>query len=123
LLGKIVGTNAPWRYVLPTAVAGAVLGGYVAAAVAFAPDWAALLNGARILPEWRIGAAFSAFFVGLSLVTAAVRQRELSEFETKQRLLEARLQKLAARIARRLFSELRHSASMSPSRSSRWRAG
>lgn len=97
-LARIAGAEASWRYVLPTATVGAALGGYAAAAIAFAPDWSALTNWSRILPEWRIGTAFSAFFIGLSLVTAAVRQREQSEFETKQRLLEARLQMLAARI-------------------------
>lgn len=97
-LAMIAGPNAPWKLVLPVAVAGAALGGYAAAGIAFAPDWAALTSWPRILPEWRMGAAFSAFFVGLSLATAAVRQREQDEFETRQRLLEARLQMLAARI-------------------------
>jgi LytS/YehU family sensor histidine kinase len=97
-LSRIAGPDAPWRFVLPTAAAGAVLGGYVAAAIALAPDWDALASLDLVWPEWQIGAAFSAFFVGLSLAAAAVRQREQTEFETRQRLLEARLQMLAARI-------------------------
>ncbi|HTQ35431.1 MAG TPA: histidine kinase, partial [Steroidobacteraceae bacterium] len=98
LLARRMGTNAPWRYVLAVAVLGAALGGCVSAAIALAPDWRALLVPARAVRPWERGAAFSTFFVGLSLATAAVRQREHGEFATRQRLLESRLQMLAARI-------------------------
>lgn len=99
-LARVMGPDAPWRYILLVAVPGAALGGCAAVAIAFAPNWGIVLASSpgRMLGEWLMGAAFSAFFLGLSLATAAVRQRERVEFETRQRLLEARLQMLSARI-------------------------
>jgi signal transduction histidine kinase len=98
-LATAKGVDAPWRFVLPTAGAGVALGGLVAAAITFAPNWSALLDGPRLLPELGFGAAFSAFFIGLSLLTAEVRRRELLATETRRQLLEARLQTLTAQIA------------------------
>lgn len=98
LLAGIKGTNAPWSLVLPTAAFGIVAGGFAASAVVYAPDWTALLDTRILLPEWVPGAAFSAFFVGLSLVTGSARHEQQVEFEAKQRVLEARLQTLTARI-------------------------
>lgn len=92
------GPNPPWLVILVTAAFGAAAGGYAAAAVALAPDWNDLLLWSRVRRDWQVGAAFSAFFIGLSLVTAAIRRSEHVEFETRQRLLEARLNMLAARI-------------------------
>jgi sensor histidine kinase YesM len=92
------GVDASWRAVLPTAIVGAALGGVVAAAVAFAPNWSALLDASRMLPEWMIGAAFAMFFVALSLVTAEIGRRELLAADTRRQLLEARLQTLTAQI-------------------------
>jgi signal transduction histidine kinase len=97
-LTAIKGVDVPWRAVLPTAIGGAALGGLVAAAVAFAPNWNALLDASSMLPEWTIGAGFAMFFVALSLVTAEVRRRELLAAETRRQLLEARLQTLTAQI-------------------------
>ena len=97
-LARIKGEDAPWRYVLSTAVTGVAFGGVVGAASVFVPHWAALLDPARMLHEWTLGAAFSAFFVGLSLVTAEVRRRELLAADARRQLLEARLQTLAAQI-------------------------
>lgn len=97
-LTAVKGADAPWRFVLPTAAAGVALGGLVAAAIAFAPNWQAFLDSERLLPQWGLGAAFSAFFVALSLVTAEIRRRELLAADTRQQLLEARLQTLTAQI-------------------------
>lgn len=97
-LAKISGEDAPWRYVLPTAVAGVTLGGIAGAASAFAPHWAALLDASRMLHAWMLGAGFSTFFVGLSLVTAEVRRREQLAADARRQLLEARLQTLTAQI-------------------------
>lgn len=97
-LGKIKGLDASWRWIIPTAALGVCLGGLASASIALAPEWAELGSISQYQRDWEIGAAFSAFFVGLSLVTSAVRQSEHSEFETRQRLLEARLKMLSARI-------------------------
>ncbi|MGW8370114.1 MAG: histidine kinase, partial [Gammaproteobacteria bacterium] len=97
-LAKLKGQDASWRWIVPTAVVGAGLGGLASAAVALGPQWTDFFANARLRYEWEIGAAFGAFFVGLSLVTSAVRQSEQAEFETRQRLLEARLKMLSARI-------------------------
>jgi signal transduction histidine kinase len=97
-LARIRGANAPWRLIVPTAAVGIGLGAFASAAVAVAPEWGALARWSRIAADSEIGAAFSAFFVGLSLVTSAVRQSEQAEFETQRRLLEARLKMLSARI-------------------------
>lgn len=99
-LSRTMGPDAPWRYVLLVAVLGAALGGCVAAAIAFAPDWTTVwsLYPRTVLGEWLLGATFSAFFIGLSLAAAAARQRERAESETRQRLAEEQLQRLSARI-------------------------
>ena len=97
-LAALKGVDAPWRAVLPTAIVGAALGGVVAATMAFAPNWPALLDASSVLPEWTIGAAFAMFFVALSLVTAEIRRRELLAADTRRQLLEARLQTLTAQI-------------------------
>jgi signal transduction histidine kinase len=99
-LARAMGADAPWRYVLVVAAFGAALGGCVAAAIAFAPDWLTVLSTVpdQVLREWLLGAAFSAFCVGLSLAAAAARQRERAESATRLRLMEERLQMLAARI-------------------------
>jgi hypothetical protein len=99
-LARKEGPDPPWHHILMVAVLGAALGGGAAVAIAFAPDWNTVMTPPpqRMLREWELSAAFSAFFVGLALATAAVRQRERVEFETRQRLLEARLHMLAARI-------------------------
>ena len=97
-LATLKGVDAPWRLVLPTAIAGVVLGGLVAAVIAFAPNWPALLDSSRVLPEWALGAAFGALFIGLSLLTAEIRRRELLVADTRRQLLEARLQTLTAQI-------------------------
>lgn len=97
-LGKIQGVDAPWRQVLPTAVAGVALGGLVAVAIAFVPNWAVFLDASRVWPEWAMAAAFSAFFVALSLLTAELRRRELIVADGRRQLLEARLQALTAQI-------------------------
>ncbi len=97
-LAAMKGIDAPWRAVLPTAIVGAALGGAVAAAITFAPNWPALLDASSVLPEWTIGAAFAMFFVALSLVTAEIRRRELLAADTRRQLLEARLQTLTAQI-------------------------
>lgn len=89
-LAAVKGEDAPWIWVLPVAIAGVIGGGFAAAA---APDF-----DDPILVDWSLGAAFGAFFIGLSLATSAVRRQEQIEFETRQRLLEARLQTLTARI-------------------------
>jgi len=99
-LARVMSPDPPWRVVLVVAVIGAALGGGAAAAIAFAPDWSAVWSASprTVLREWLLGAVFSAFFVGLSLVNAAARQRERAQFATQQRLLEERLQMLTARI-------------------------
>lgn len=97
-LSALAGPDPPWRYILPTALAGTAAGGVASVMVGYAPNWLALLDYSRLLPEWGIGAAFAGFFVGVSLAGAAVRERDRAEFETRERLLEARLQMLAARI-------------------------
>jgi LytS/YehU family sensor histidine kinase len=101
-LAWVMGPDPPWRVVLVVAVLGATLGGGAAAAIALAsaPDWLAAWSTSprTVLREWLLGAIFSAFFVSLSLAGAAARQRERMESEARQRLLEERLQLLAARI-------------------------
>jgi signal transduction histidine kinase len=97
-LATIKGIDAPWRAVLPTAIIGVTLGGIAATTIAFAPNWSAFLDSSRVLPEWALGAGFSAFFVALSLATAEVRRRELLVADTRRQLLEARLQALTAQI-------------------------
>jgi hypothetical protein len=97
-LAKIKGTDAPWPFVLPTAIGGVVLGGLAGAAIALAPFWALLLEPSRLLSEAWVGAAFAAFFVGLSLVTAEVRRRDQAVTDARRQLLEARLQALTAQI-------------------------
>ena len=101
-LAAIKGEDAPWIWILPVAVVGVIGGGLVSAALEIAVDsfndrgvsWEMY----AILPHWSLGAAFGAFFIGLSLATTAVRRQEQIEFEARQRLLEARLQTLTARI-------------------------
>jgi hypothetical protein len=99
-LARLMGPDPPWRHVLAVAVAGVVLGGCIAAAIAVAPDWSAVWAAAPrvLLREWLVGAAFSAFFVGLSLAGAAARQRERAESATRQQQAEEQLRLLAARI-------------------------
>jgi signal transduction histidine kinase len=101
-LAAIKGTDAPWIWILPVAVVGVIGGGLVSAAVAIEVDRfndpGASWDLYTVLPHWSLGAAFSAFFIGLSLATTAVRRQEQIEFETRRRLLEARLQTLTARI-------------------------
>jgi signal transduction histidine kinase len=99
-LARVMGADPPWRYVLLVAVVGAALGGCAAAAIAFAPDWAAVWSTSpgAVLREWLLGAGFSAFFVGLSLAVAAAREHERADSEARQHLTEERLQLLAARI-------------------------
>jgi LytS/YehU family sensor histidine kinase len=97
-LAQVAGPDASWRLIILTAVVGIGLGGLASAAVAVTPDWSALASWERVAADVQIGAAFCAFFVGLSLVTSAVRQSEQAEFETERRLLEARLKMLGARI-------------------------
>lgn len=93
-----VGPNPGWKLIVPVALLGAALGGIVSAGVGLYPFSPALLSFEAVIPHWQKGALFSAFFVGLSLVATAVKQTERAEFESRQRLLEARLQMLAARI-------------------------
>lgn len=97
-LAYVAGENTSWRLIIPIAGVGVVLGGVVSALIAIAPDWSALT--VRDVPgsDFLMGAGFGAFFVGLSLVTSAVRQSEQAEYETDRRLLEARLKMLSARI-------------------------
>lgn len=101
-LASAMGPDPPWWVVLVVAVLGAALGGCAAVAIALvpAPDWIAVWSDSprTVMREWLLGATSSAFFVGLSLVGAAARQRERAESERRQRLLEERLQLLAARI-------------------------
>ena len=97
-LAWLAGPNASWRLIVPTALVGIVLGGYAAAAIAYAPEFSALLAWPQRVREWQTGAAFGAFFVGLSLVSAAIRQSEQTKLENRERLLEAKLQMLTARI-------------------------
>jgi len=95
---KIRGRDPPWREVIPAALGAAALGGIVAALIAFAPNWAALIDMRRMAPEWGLAAGFAAFFVGLSLVTAELRRRDQRAADTRRQLLEARLQALTAQI-------------------------
>jgi signal transduction histidine kinase len=99
-LNRAMGPNPPWPYVLIVAITGAALGGCVAAAIAFAPDWSTVWTTypSTVLREWLLATTFSAFFIGLSLAAAAARQRERAESEARHRLAEDRLQLLAARI-------------------------
>jgi signal transduction histidine kinase len=97
-LGKAKGVDAPWAAIVPTAVVGVALGGLGSAAIALAPDWASMTNWLLLGPEWAAGAAFSAFFIGLSLITTAVRRREARDSEVARQLLEARLKTLTAQI-------------------------
>ena len=97
-LARVRGIDAPWRSVIPTAVMGIVLGGVASAAIALAPNWRAMLDTSHLLAPWGLGAAFSAFFVGLSLVTAEVRRRDQLMADARRQLLEARLQTLTAQI-------------------------
>jgi signal transduction histidine kinase len=101
-LARVMGPDPPWRFVLPVAALGAALGGCAAAAIALMPvsNWVAAWSASprAVLREGMLAAAFSAFFVGLSLAGAAQRRRERVESEARQRLLDERLQLLAARI-------------------------
>jgi histidine kinase/histidine kinase/DNA gyrase B/HSP90-like ATPase len=92
------GHDPPWREVIPAALAAVTLGGMVAALIAFAPNWSALIDIDRVAPEWGLAAGFAAFFVGLSLVTAELRRRDRLAADTRRQLLEARLQALTAQI-------------------------
>jgi len=98
LLTATRGINAGWRWILPVAIAGVVGGGFASAAITRRDKLETLLDISAVLPDWSVGAAFGAFFVGLSLATTAVRRQEQIEFESKHQLLEARLQTLTARI-------------------------
>ncbi|HEX5042017.1 MAG TPA: histidine kinase [Candidatus Polarisedimenticolaceae bacterium] len=86
-LARRSGFDAPWAAVLITAASGAVVGGLAGTTITMLP-----------LGRAWIPAAFSAFFVGLSLVTAAMRTRERRAAEGRRLLLEARLQTLSAQI-------------------------
>ncbi len=63
-------------------------------------DWITVWSTSprTVLREWLLGSIFSAFFVGLSLASAAARQRERADFESRHHQLEERLHMLAARI-------------------------
>ena len=98
VLARVKGRDAGWTFVLPAAIGAAALGGIATTVVAVAPRWDWLLNMARAGPEWSLGAAFSAFLVGLSLVTSEVRRREQVAAEARRQLLEARLKTLTAQI-------------------------
>lgn len=97
-LHKLKGPDAPWAAILPVAAFGVMLGGCAAVIIGLAPNWDALLLPRIAGPEWAAGAAFSAFFIGLSLVTAAVRRHEQRASEAQRQLVEARLQTLTAQI-------------------------
>lgn len=92
------GVDARWVMIVPVAAFGVALGGCAAAVIGIAPEWTALLRLRVVGPEWAAGAAFSAFFVGLSLVTSAVRRREQRISDAQRQLVEARLQTLTAQI-------------------------
>jgi signal transduction histidine kinase len=98
LLARAKGRDADWTLVLPAAIAAVALGGVTTSVVALAPRWDWLLNVARAGPEWALGAAFSAFLVGLSLVTSELRRREQLAADARRQLLEARLKTLTAQI-------------------------
>jgi signal transduction histidine kinase len=98
VLARLKGRDAPWKVVVPVAVAAVALGGGVGAVVAIAPRWDLLLNTSRLGPEWALCAAFSVFLVGLSLVTSEVRRREQLAADARRQLLEARLRTLTAQI-------------------------
>jgi signal transduction histidine kinase len=98
LLAKVKGRDAGWAWVLPVATVAVAVGGAASAAIALAPRWPELLVLERALPEWALGAAFSAFFVGLSLATSEVRRRDQVASDARRQLLETRLQTLTAQI-------------------------
>ncbi len=97
-LAAVKGQDAPWIWILPVAIVGTVIGGFASAAAVNADNFGILLNPRAILEDWSLGAAFGAFFIGLSLASTAVRRQEQVEHEMRQRLLEARLATLTARI-------------------------
>jgi signal transduction histidine kinase len=97
-LARFKGRDADWTFVLPAAIGAVALGGITTSLVALAPRWDWLLNVARAGPEWSLGAAFSAFLVGLSLVTSEMRRREQVAADSRRQLLEARLKTLTAQI-------------------------
>ncbi|MGL6159916.1 sensor histidine kinase [Microbulbifer sp.] len=98
VLAQLKGTDAPWRYLLPTAVSGIAAGGLVAAAIAYIPLRDVSPQWHELAQEWAAASAFAAFFVGLSLVTGTLRRREQLMAETRRQLLEARLRTLTAQI-------------------------
>jgi signal transduction histidine kinase len=98
LVAKGKGSDAAWAWVLPIAAAGVTLGGVASSALALAPAWRRMLDFELALPHWALGASFSAFFIGLSLVTSEVRRREQVASDARRQLLEARLQALTAQI-------------------------
>ena len=97
-LARFKGPDAPWKIVVPVAMAAVALGGAAGAVVAVAPRWDWLLNSSRAGPEWALCAAFSVFLVGLSLVTSEVRRREQLAADSRRQLIEARLKTLTAQI-------------------------
>lgn len=98
LLAGFKGIDVRWIWILPVATLGIIGGGFASAAVVYRNYLAMLLDIDTVLPEWLLGAAFSAFFIGLSLATTAVRRQEQVESEAQRQVLEARLQTLTARI-------------------------
>jgi LytS/YehU family sensor histidine kinase len=98
VLASVKGRDAAWRLVAPTAVAGVVLGGGVAALIAYESNWTLVRDASRVLLVFGIASSFAAFFVGLSLATAEVRRREQVAAAVRRQLLEARLQALTAQI-------------------------
>ncbi|NLG60600.1 MAG: hypothetical protein GX539_00025, partial [Candidatus Cloacimonetes bacterium] len=93
-LANARGPDPDWTVVVPIAVCGVMIGGCAAAVIGLAPNWEALLVPRLAGPEWTAGAAFSAFFVGLSLMLSVVRHRELRASEAQRQLVEARLETL-----------------------------
>jgi LytS/YehU family sensor histidine kinase len=98
VLASVKGRDAAWRLVAPTGVAGVVLGGGVAALIAYESNWTLVRDASRVLLVFGIASSFAAFFVGLSLATAEVRRREQVAAAVRRQLLEARLQALTAQI-------------------------
>lgn len=97
-LARWRGADPPWSLVVPAALGGVTVGGLAGAVIALAPNWEAVFDPFRGGPKWAIGAAFAAFFVGLSLATAEIRRREQEAADARRQLLEARLQTLTAQI-------------------------